>query len=54
MIASWYFLWYNDSIFDKIIIPHGIFDKFNCNQEEMKRIADEYIAEGETLKKLIF
>ena len=25
VIASWNFLWYNDYIFNKIIIPHGIF-----------------------------
>ena len=32
----------------------AIYDKFNYGQKEMKEIADEYIAESETLKKLIF
>ena len=32
----------------------AIYDKFNYGQKEMKEIADEYIAENETLKKLIF
>lgn len=31
----------------------AIYDKYNYGQEEMKIIADEYIAEGETLLKLI-
>ena len=31
----------------------GIYDKFNYGQEEMKKIASAYIAEGETLLKLI-
>ena len=31
----------------------GIFDKFNYNQEEIKRISDCYIEEGETLLKVI-
>ena len=31
----------------------GIYDKFNYGQEEMKRIADVYIGEGETLLKLL-
>lgn len=31
----------------------AIFDKFNFGQERMKEIATEYIAEGETLLKLI-
>jgi len=31
----------------------GIYDKYNYGQEEMKKIAIEYIAEDETLKKLI-
>ena len=31
----------------------AIYDKFNYGQDEMKKIADEYIAEGETLEKLI-
>lgn len=31
----------------------GIYDKYNYGQEEMRRIATSYIAEGETLKKLI-
>lgn len=31
----------------------GIYDKYNYGQEEMKRIATSYIAEGETLEKLI-
>ncbi|MBE7035409.1 MAG: HAD family phosphatase [Ruminococcaceae bacterium] len=31
----------------------GIYDQYNYGQEEMKRIATVYIAEGETLKKLI-
>ncbi|MBO5060577.1 MAG: HAD family hydrolase [Clostridia bacterium] len=31
----------------------GIYDKYNYGQEEMKKIADVYLEEGETLKKLI-
>lgn len=31
----------------------GIYDKFNYGQEEMKKIADVYIGEGETLLKLL-
>ena len=31
----------------------GIYDKYNYGQEEMKKIATVYIAEGETLEKLI-
>ncbi len=31
----------------------GIYDRYNYGQDEIKRIANEYIAEGETLKKLI-
>lgn len=31
----------------------GIYDKYNYGQEEIKRIATVYIAEGETLRKLI-
>ena len=31
----------------------GIYDKYNYGQEEMKKVATSYIAEGETLKKLI-
>lgn len=31
----------------------GIYDKYNYGQEEMQKIADEYIAEGETLLKLL-
>ena len=31
----------------------GIYDKYNYGQEEMKKIATVYIAEDETLKKLI-
>ena len=31
----------------------GIYDKFNYGQEEMKKIADVYIEEGETLLKLL-
>lgn len=31
----------------------GIFDKFNYNQDEIERISDYYIAEGETLLKVI-
>ena len=31
----------------------GIYDKFNYGHEEMQKIATEYIAQGETLKKLI-
>lgn len=31
----------------------GIYDKYNYGQEEIKKIATAYIAEGETLKKLI-
>ncbi len=39
---------------DKIRIKTvGIYDKYNYGQEEMKKIASVYIAEGETLKKLI-
>ncbi len=31
----------------------GLYDRYNYGQDEIKRIANEYIAEGETLKKLI-
>ena len=31
----------------------GIYDKYNYGQEEMQKIADAYIAEGETLLKLL-
>jgi len=31
----------------------GIYDKYNYGQEEMKKISTVYIAEGETLEKLI-
>jgi len=31
----------------------GIYDRYNYGQEELRQIADEYIAPGETLKKLI-
>jgi HAD superfamily hydrolase (TIGR01509 family) len=31
----------------------GIYDKFNYGQEDIRRLADAYIAEGETLEKLI-
>lgn len=31
----------------------GIYDKYNYGQEEMKKIADAYIEEGETLLKLL-
>ena len=31
----------------------GIYDRYNCGQDEIQEIADFYIAEGETLKKLI-
>lgn len=32
----------------------GIFDRYNFNRDELAALADVYIAEGETLKKLIF
>lgn len=32
----------------------GLYDKYNYGQEEMKKIATVYIAEGETLEKLIY
>lgn len=31
----------------------GIYDKYNFGQDKIKRIADEYIAEGETLLKIL-
>ena len=31
----------------------GIYDRFNYGQEEMQKIATEYVADGETLEKLI-
>ena len=31
----------------------GIYDRFNYGQEEMQKIADVYIGEGETLQKLL-
>ena len=31
----------------------GVYDKYNYGQEEIKKIATVYIAEGETMKKLI-
>ena len=31
----------------------GVYDKYNYGQEEMKKLADEYIDDGETLLKLI-
>lgn len=31
----------------------GIYDKYNYGQDEIRRISDEYIAEGETLLKLL-
>lgn len=31
----------------------GIYDKYNYGQEEMNKISTVYIAEDETLKKLI-
>ena len=31
----------------------GIFDKYNYDQDKIKNIASVYIADGETLKKLI-
>ena len=38
----------------KIGIPTvGIYDKYNNGQEKIKKIANEYIAKGETLLKLI-
>ena len=32
----------------------GIYDQYNFDQERMKQIATKYIADGETLQKLIF
>ena len=31
----------------------GIYDKYNFGQDEIKKIATEYIADGETLMKLV-
>ena len=31
----------------------GIYDRYNFGQDRIKKIATEYIAEGETLLKLI-
>lgn len=31
----------------------GLYDKYNYGQEEIRKVATEYIGEGETLKKLI-
>ena len=31
----------------------GIYDKFNYGHDEMKKVADVYITDGETLERMI-